>query len=62
MRKKTEKRFDCVKMKNEIQNRLWSEFESRRDEFATYSEFIQSQVKESDWCQRMKAKLSGGKQ
>ena len=40
-------RFDCVEMKNRIQRELREKYESRRDEFSSYGEFINATVMES---------------
>ncbi|HUW57274.1 MAG TPA: hypothetical protein VMZ92_11625 [Planctomycetota bacterium] len=40
------KPFDCVEFKRQAQRRLMEEFEARRDEFATYADFINAKVKE----------------
>ena len=34
------KSFDCVEMKRKAQKRLRAEYEARKDEFSSYSEFI----------------------
>ena len=34
------KTFDCVKMKNRIQAGLMAEFETRRNDFDSYADFI----------------------
>jgi len=39
-------RFDCVAFKREAQQRLMKEFEARRDEFATYADFINAKAEE----------------
>ena len=41
------KEFDCVEMKNRIQNELRSEFEARKNEFSSYSDFISTTANQS---------------
>jgi len=43
------KTFDCVRMKRDAQERLSAEYEARRAEFASYAEFLQAAVTESEW-------------
>jgi hypothetical protein len=42
------KTFDCVEMKNRIQAELFVEYESRKGEFASYLDFINAKVKDSE--------------
>ncbi len=41
------KTFDCVEMKNRIQAERLAEYESRKREFASYLDFINARVKDS---------------
>jgi hypothetical protein len=41
------KSFDCVEMKRQAQKKLMQEYESRKDEFESYADFINSTA-ESD--------------
>ena len=55
--------FDCVEMKNRIQEELMQEYESRKGEFSSYADFIVATAAESDeiraWRQRIaKAKAT----
>jgi len=43
------KAFDCVAMKRRAQARLQAEYEARRAEFASYSEFLAATVREDPW-------------
>jgi len=43
------KTFDCVEMKRRAQQKLRAEFESRRGEFSSYSDFLAATVEESPW-------------
>ena len=45
---RTNKNFDCVEMKNAIQQQLRQEYERRKSEFTSYVDFINSTVNESD--------------
>jgi hypothetical protein len=42
------KTFDCVEMKNRIQAERLAEYESRKDEFASYLDFINARVTDSE--------------
>ncbi len=42
------KTFDCVEMKNRIQAERLAEYESRKKEFASYVDFINARVKDSE--------------
>jgi hypothetical protein len=55
---KTNKKFDCVEMKNAIQQQLRQEYERRKNEFASYVDFINSTVNESDEIRRFREKLT----
>ena len=56
------KTFDCVEMKRQAQARLWAEFERRRDEFASYVDFINARVHESERTARVLERLKRGPQ
>ena len=42
------KTFDCVEMKNRIQAERWAEYQARKGEFASYVDFVNARLKESD--------------
>jgi hypothetical protein len=42
------KTFDCVEMKNRIQAARLAEYEARKGEFASYIDFINARVKDSE--------------
>ena len=42
------KTFDCVEMKNRIQAERLAEYEARKGEFASYIDFINARVKDSE--------------
>jgi cell shape-determining protein MreC len=52
-----DKPFDCVRMKNEAQQRLNAEFEHQRDEFSSFSDFLAHKTTESREIQAFKERL-----
>ena len=42
------KTFDCVEMKHKAQRKFLAEFERRREEFATLTEFLNAKLDESE--------------
>jgi hypothetical protein len=42
------KTFDCVEMKNRIQAERLAEYELRKSEFASYVDFVNARVKDSE--------------
>ena len=53
----TAKTFDCVQMKRQAQEKLLAEYESRRNEFDSYSQFIEAKSRSSAWQQDFWAKV-----
>ena len=51
------KAFDCVEMKNRIQAERLAEYESRKGEFASYVDFINARVKDSELMKIVRQKL-----
>ncbi|MBL7133202.1 MAG: hypothetical protein ISS78_03815 [Phycisphaerae bacterium] len=51
------KTFDCVQMKRQAQEKLLAEYESRKDEFDCYSQFIESKSRCSTWQEDFWAKV-----
>ncbi len=51
------KTFDCVEMKNRIQAELFAEYEARKGEFASYLDFINAKVKDSELMKAVQQKL-----
>jgi hypothetical protein len=47
------KTFDCVEMKTRIQAQLMAEYERRKEEFASYLDFIDAKADESEFVQEM---------
>ncbi len=58
--KRKMKTFDCVEMKCRAQQEIASEWERRRTEFASYEEFLEAGLRESEWGRRMLEKLRVG--
>jgi len=56
MMKKT-KTFDCVDMKNRIQRELREEYEARKAEFSSYTEFINATANESEEIRAFREKV-----
>jgi len=55
---RTNKIFDCVEMKNAIQQQLRQEYERRKSEFASYVDFINSTANESDEIRLFREKVA----
>ncbi len=51
------KAFDCVEMKHKAQRKLRAEYESRRDQFASYFAFLEAKTTESEWQREFWAKI-----
>ena len=52
------KTFDCVEMKHRSQQKLRAEYESRRDEFDSYSDFLVATINEDPWQRQLWQKVS----
>ena len=50
------KTFDCVEMKNRIQAERMAEYQARKDEFASYIDFVNARVKDSELAKIVRAK------
>jgi hypothetical protein len=50
------KTFDCVEMKNRIQAKRLAEYEARKGEFASYLDFINARVKDSELAKIVRRK------
>ena len=57
-RKKT---FDCVDMKNRIQRDLKQEYETRKAEFSSYVDFLNSTANESEEIRTFIKKVTNAK-
>ena len=42
------KKFDCVQMKRQCQQKLLDEYESRKGEFANFDEFLKAKAGETE--------------
>ncbi len=51
------KTFDCVEMKNRIQAERIAEYESRKDEFPSFLDFVRAKSRESEWVQQVGKKF-----
>ena len=51
------KTFDCVEMKNRIQAARLAEYESRKGEFASYLDFVNARVRDSELAKHMRRKM-----
>ena len=51
------KTFDCVEMKNRIQAERMAEYESRKDEFPSFLDFVRAKAGESAWVQQVRKKF-----
>ena len=55
------KTFDCVEMKNRIQAERLAEYETRKNEFSSYVDFINARVKDSELaniiCQKTRTRV-----
>jgi hypothetical protein len=56
------KTFDCVQMKRLAQEKLLAEYESRREEFGSYCEFLAATIDEDPWQRRIWARVRGAGQ
>ncbi len=52
-----QKTFDCVAFKRQAQRKLREEYETRRDEFDSYWDFLDAKAQESEWVQRMEQRF-----
>ena len=55
------KTFDCVEMKNRIQAERLAEYEARKAEFASYVEFINARVENSELATLVRQKAESGR-
>ncbi len=57
---KKNKPFDCVEFKRRAQEEVRAEYEARKSEFSSYSEFLKASIAEDPWASAMLEKLTGG--
>jgi hypothetical protein len=55
------KTFDCVEWKDRAQERLWAEYEARKDEFASEVAFLNAKAEESEIGKVIRAKIARAK-
>ena len=48
------KTFDCVEMKNEIQAQRWREYQAHKNEYSSYTAFIEARAQKSEWVSKMR--------
>ena len=48
---------DCVAMKLRVQQELLAEYESRKDEFSTFADFLHAVADESQWIRTIRQKI-----
>ncbi len=56
---RTKKDFDCVEMKEGIQQKIRADYEAHKHEFASYGEFMEARIRENPWASGMLAELAG---
>jgi hypothetical protein len=54
------KTFDCVEMKRRVQEKLLAEYQARRSEFESYSQFIEAKSRSSARHREFWARVHGG--
>lgn len=52
------KTFDCVEMKRQAQEKLLAEYESRKDEFDSYAQFLTARSQSSAWQREFWARVA----
>ena len=52
------KTFDCVEMKRKAQERLRQEYEARKNEFASYYDFLNKTAEESPLWKQLREKTA----
>ena len=55
------KSFDCVDMKHKAQEKLRAEYQSRKNEFASYFEFLDAKAAESRWQREFWARVEAAR-
>jgi hypothetical protein len=55
------KTFDCVEMKRLAQEQLRTEYEIRKNEFASYVDFLNAKANQSPWVRQMREKIAARK-
>jgi hypothetical protein len=57
----TNKKFDCVEMKNAAQQQLRTEYEKRKNEFSSYIAFVNAAMDENSEIREFHNKLAKSK-
>jgi hypothetical protein len=52
------KSFDCVEMKRLAQEQLRAEYESRKNDFASYADFLNAKADQSAWVTKIRKIIS----
>ena len=53
----TTKTFDCVAIKRKAQGEIIAEWESRKEQFDSYGQFLEATLMESEWGRQALEKL-----
>ena len=59
--KTKKKTFDCIEHKRRVQRDLMAEYEARKDEFASYADFIFATADESEQIRAWRARIVAAK-
>jgi len=51
------KDFDCVEMKNEIQAKILADYEEKKGEFKSFTDYVTAQCEESPWAKGIISKI-----
>ncbi len=54
------KSFNCIEHKRRVQKKLLEEYEARKDEFASYADFIYRTADESEEIRAWRERIAGG--
>lgn len=51
------KAFDCVAMKNRIQDQRMAEYAAQKDKYVSFTDFVRARASKSEWVQEMRKRL-----
>lgn len=51
------KAFDCVDMKNRIQDERMAQYQAAKGQYASFEDFITARAQKSDWVRHIRRKL-----
>ncbi len=54
----TLKTFDCVRMKKEIQATCLAEYEQMKDQYSSFTEFMEAKGRQSEWVKSLREKIT----